>query len=301
MLFRSLTQASAPELGYSQVDLSKGYVHRAKEDEPWAIRGLIHPALGEPSFAEFHGSDEMLNFVDSWCGGLGPEELTLSGMLLWCNPRRSEHKLGWHRDVTWWGDGPREAIRRCLEENRYCRDGLALLRRHDPQSMVLGWLEQDPQQDSAWTCHEPPDGWLRQPMLLLGGWWDPHLRGILDLHQRSLAAGGQPDLHIGPATHLNWWPEAQQLQLSFFKRHLCPDAPPSAGHAPQSKTSSVKLWDQRLETWSNVAPDRSSGGRWSLSGSSLACFDPEDGKLSPISLPPSPEDSSGEVVIVHDP
>ena len=61
------------------------------------------------------------------------------------------------------------------------------------------------------------------------------------------------------------------------------------------------LWDQRLETWSNMAPDRSAGGRWRLSGSSLACFDPEDGKLSPISLPPSPEDSSGEVVIVHDP
>lgn len=194
-----------------------------------------------------------------------------------------------------------EEIRRCLEENRYCRDGLALLRRHDPNSMVLGWLERDPQQHSAWTCHEPPDGWLRQPMLLLGGWWDPHLRGILDLHQRSLAAGGQPDLHIGPATHLNWWPEAQQLQLSFFKRHLCPDAPPSSGHDPQPKTSRVKLWDQRLETWSNVAPDRSAGGRWRLSGTSLACFDPGDGQLSPISLPPSPNESRGEVVIVHDP
>ena len=102
---RRLTAASAPETGYDKVDLSKGYVHRAKADEPWAIRGLIHPAFGEPSFAEFHGSDEMLNFVSSWCNGLSAEDLTLSGMLLWCNPRRSEHKLGWHRDVTWWGDG----------------------------------------------------------------------------------------------------------------------------------------------------------------------------------------------------
>jgi len=26
-------------------------------------------------------------------------------MLLWCNPRRNEHALSWHRDVTWWGTG----------------------------------------------------------------------------------------------------------------------------------------------------------------------------------------------------
>lgn len=118
-----------------------------------------------------------------------------------------------------------EEIRRCLEEQRYCRDGLALLRRHDPHSMVLNWLEQDPEESSAWVCHEPADDWFRQPMLLIGGWWDPHLRGILDLHQRSLAAGGQPEMHVGPATHLNWWPEAQQLQLTFFRRHLCRDSP----------------------------------------------------------------------------
>lgn len=29
----------------------------------------------------------------------------MGGMLLWCNPRQKEHKLGWHRDVTWWGTG----------------------------------------------------------------------------------------------------------------------------------------------------------------------------------------------------
>jgi hypothetical protein len=31
--------------------------------------------------------------------------MALSGMLLWCNPRRNEHALSWHRDVTWWGTG----------------------------------------------------------------------------------------------------------------------------------------------------------------------------------------------------
>ena len=102
---RRVTEACAPENGYGKIDCSKGYVHRAKEDEPWAIRGIIHPAFGEPSFAEFLGSPEFLSFVHSWCHGLRPEEMVMSAMLLWCNPRRNEHALSWHRDVTWWGTG----------------------------------------------------------------------------------------------------------------------------------------------------------------------------------------------------
>jgi len=102
---RRVTAACAPDQVYSKIDCSKGYVHRAGEDEPWAIRGLIHPAFGEPGFAEFHGSEDFLSFVRSWCHGLQPEEMVMSGMLLWCNPRRHEHKLSWHRDVTWWGTG----------------------------------------------------------------------------------------------------------------------------------------------------------------------------------------------------
>src|SRR5437016_4572679 len=50
---RRVTEACSPGHGYSKIDCSKGYVHRAEEEEPWAIRGLIHTAFGEPSFAEF--------------------------------------------------------------------------------------------------------------------------------------------------------------------------------------------------------------------------------------------------------
>jgi hypothetical protein len=100
---RRITEACAPAQGYSKIDCSKGYVHRTEKDEPWAIRGLIHPAFGEPSFAEFHGSAELLNFVESWCG-LRPEDMVMGGMLLWCNSGH-DHALGWHRDVTWWGTG----------------------------------------------------------------------------------------------------------------------------------------------------------------------------------------------------
>ena len=100
---RRVTEACSPDHGYSKIDCSRGYVHRTGHDEPWAIRGLIHPAFGEPSFAEFHGSDEFLSFVESWCG-LQPEDMMMGGMLLWSNSRH-EHALGWHRDATWWGTG----------------------------------------------------------------------------------------------------------------------------------------------------------------------------------------------------
>jgi hypothetical protein len=102
---RRVTEACTPENGYSKIDCSKGYVHRAAEDEPWAIRGLIHPAFGEPSFAEFYGSPEFLRFVHDWCHGLQPEDLVMLPMLLWCNPRRNENGPSWHRDTTWWGTG----------------------------------------------------------------------------------------------------------------------------------------------------------------------------------------------------
>ena len=102
---RRLTTACAPENGYDVIDSSRGYVHRAAEQEPWAIRGLAHPAFKEPCFSAFHGSDEFLAFVESWCHGLQPEDMTYSGLLLWCNPRKNEMGPSWHRDTTWWGTG----------------------------------------------------------------------------------------------------------------------------------------------------------------------------------------------------
>jgi hypothetical protein len=102
---RRVTEGCAPHHGYNKIDCSKGYVHRATDDEPWAIQGLVHPAFGEPSFAEFQGSDEFLSFVRSWCHGLGPEVMVFRAMLLWCNPRLHEMAGGWHRDVKWWGSG----------------------------------------------------------------------------------------------------------------------------------------------------------------------------------------------------
>ena len=111
-------------------------------------------------------------------------------------------------------------IRRSLENGSYLRDGPALLKEHDPKGMAWTWLQRDPRDREQWPIHPVQTSWLKQPMLLLGGWWDPHLLGLLDLWQQSKAAGGSPKLMVGPATHLEWWPDVQTQLLHFFSQHL---------------------------------------------------------------------------------
>ena len=199
-----------------------------------------------------------------------------------------------------------EEMRCSLENGSYLREGIPLLERHDPEGMALRWLKQTPEQDSDWIQHSMPREWLQQPMLLLGGWWDPHLRGVMDLAAQAWAAGGQPELHIGPATHLQWWPTSSSLLLNFFQRHLI--APPENGsRAPSEPGIAVWLWDQISENWS--APnDLNSAAKtasfcqpsdqrcWHLGSQGLACLEQDDGQI--LDAAPDP---AGRVVIVHDP
>ena len=177
-----------------------------------------------------------------------------------------------------------EAIRRALEDGSYLRDGPELLQRHDPDGMACKWLAQDPADGTAWRRHDAPQSWLRQPMLLLGGWWDPHLLGLLDLYRRSEAAGGTPELHIGPATHLQWWPEAQTVLLRFFDQHL---------KQVQTGQDQLHLWDLGTKQW--TSRPQPSAISWSLQGEGLACLDPASGRLNPN------EAGVGEERIIHDP
>ena len=192
-------------------------------------------------------------------------------------------------DQSAWGE-----IRESLESGRYLRDGPDLLERHDPNGMALRWLKLPADQADGWKHHHSPRSWLRRPLLLLGGWWDPHLRGVLDLAERSRAAGGSPELHIGPATHLQWWPQSSALLLNFFRRHL-------QDLAAADDAELLRLWDQGSDQWVDL-PWRVAGGPtpdaigWHLASDGLACLDPNEGRL----LNP-PEGSGGTVTVVHDP
>ena len=188
------------------------------------------------------------------------------------------------KDYTAWND-----IRKSLETGNYLRDGPDLLAKYDPKGMAMKWLNQSQKTTVPWSVHQPLRTWLKKPLLLMGGWWDPHLRGIIDIYHQSLKAGGKPELHIGPATHLQWWEGTHTIQLDFFKKHL--------QGSQNSNLNSPKhfFWNLTSKQWENSKQPFKDVHSWGLQSKGAACIDREDGKLSYHSK------GNGIVQIVHDP
>jgi putative CocE/NonD family hydrolase len=105
--------------------------------------------------------------------------------------RRRGDRQGWWR------------IRHSLESGRFLQEGTELLEQLDPSGMAMRWLGQDPGRSQDWIRHEPPPALWRRPMLLIGGWYDPHLEGVLEIWRRARRAVGSPLLRIGAWTHLD--------------------------------------------------------------------------------------------------
>ena len=93
-------------------------------------------------------------------------------------------------------------IRLALENKSYLREGIDTLKKYDPNSFVLEWLK-NLNNSCPFEEFEPISTWIKQPMLIIGGLWDPHLKGAFDLYKKSKEAGGNPEIIIGNATHLN--------------------------------------------------------------------------------------------------
>ncbi len=184
-------------------------------------------------------------------------------------------------------------IRRSLESGAFLQEGEELLERLDPGGMGLAWLRRDPATAAGWTVHEPPPELLRRPLLLIGGWHDPHLRGVLDLWHRARRAGGSPWLRIGAWSHLHWRGGIDALQLAFFQRFLAP-RPIEAGPPPPP------LLLERLGggAWIAADPEVAHGGSWALASGGLAAIRSDEGRLLPK---PSAGASGGSVTLVHDP
>ena len=182
-----------------------------------------------------------------------------------------------------------QEIRESLENNSYLRDGPDLLKKYDPGCMAIDWLKNSEKKTAKWKIHKPLESWLKQPMLLIGGWWDPHLVGILDIYQKSLEAGGKPELHIGPATHLQWWEGSEQLLLDFFNLHLKNPKNPSI-----NKTRK-KLWNLTLKKWSNAKSENIHFPEWALRSTGIASINSNNGTLE-TSLK-----GKGIETLVHDP
>ena len=207
----------------------------------------------------------------------------------------------WHLGISWGlqlaalkakrdkdGKGWNE-IRCSLEDGSYLRKGPSLLKRFDPDGMALNWLNQSHKSNKNWTTYKPLESWLKQPILLIGGWWDPHLRGVIDLYKRSIDSGGKPEIHIGPATHLQWWDETQLILLEFFNKHLQSTKPQvDQIHKP-------KLWNLTKKKWQSSTDSTKSVNNWGLISQGSACLDSKDGILE------LNQKGQGFLNLVHDP
>ena len=174
-----------------------------------------------------------------------------------------------HGDDEGW-----QAIRDSLERGSFLGEGMALLERHDPTGMALGWLNRNPADPEGWRVHTPPAALLGRPMLLLGGWHDPHLSGVLDLWHRSKAAGGSPQLRIGAWSHLHWPGGADAMQLAFFQQHLQGIDPSDEQTAP------VALQAEAHGPW--LVPAATPPRAWRLQGQALLDWNPARPGAHPI-------------------
>ena len=182
-----------------------------------------------------------------------------------------------------------QEIRENLESKKYLINGHELLKKNDPEGMAYKWLNLSSIKNHQWKTHKPLDSWLKKPLLLIGGWWDPHLRGILDIFEKSTKAGGNPKLIIGPATHLNWWEGSQCTQLRFFDSHL-------KEKNKETLFNKINLWNLTTSNWELSVQNKSPS--WNLRSEGLACISHTEGCLV---TQKSDSDVGSEVNLVHDP
>ncbi len=266
----------------------------AGDDDP-ALPDCLAPAMC--------GLDERLHWAGEggahwWALGLGwALQLAAEGC------RRRGDAPGWRE------------IRRSLQRGEFLEEGLALLDRHDPGGMGLAWLRRDPAGPEGWTVHPVAAALLRRPLLLIGGWHDPHLRGVLDLWQRARDAGGDPRLVIGAWSHLDWNGGLDHEQLAFFRRHLqdplSPQRPTQEAAPGAHVAAPIHLQCAATATWHGLSPAAAASPAavaatgWSLHSGGLAAIRCDEGELRPVveAVDPAAGGTAGggTVVIVHDP
>jgi len=221
-----------------------------------------------------------LNIKEHWCAH--GEAFFWHNNISWAlqiaalKMRREKNIRGW------------EKIRSSFETKTHLTNGLSILRELDPDNFIVNWLD-NLDKNNDFEVIKPISSWLKKPMLILGGLWDPHLRGAFDLYQRSKDVGGEPEIVISDSTHLNWWVNSQNLLLDFFEKHL-KDKDVSKSKSFKHK----KIWNITSKTWDNVE-NKSLNYEFSLISEGLANIEVVDGSLS------RGNKGSGFVTIVHDP
>jgi uncharacterized protein len=183
-----------------------------------------------------------------------------------------------------------------------------LLQELAPDSFYHTWL-QHPHPDEYWEKLSPKN--LLQkvdlPMLHIGGWFDPYLRGTLNLYE-AIATRSQflQSLIIGPWAHLPWGRKAgvvdfgkeaispiDKLQVAWFNKYL------KGIDSDIFKNPPVCLFEMGSNKWRyfETFPNHNYKAYY-LASNGLASIREDDGKLikSDAFNYPSSED-----ILVHDP
>jgi putative CocE/NonD family hydrolase len=175
-----------------------------------------------------------------------------------------------------------------------------------PDSFFHDWLA-NPRPDSAyWQSLKPDLAAVDLPMLHIGGWFDPYLRGDLRLYHQMVAQSQYPQhLWIGPWGHIPWGrrvgamdfgPAANSpidaLQIRWFDRFL-------KGQANDlEQTAPVQLFEMGSHQWHGFDHwPIVAGPALYLASTGLAGLDQQDGTLQGT----VPTADRGETVMVHDP
>lgn len=172
-----------------------------------------------------------------------------------------------------------------------------------PDSFFHDWLDH-PQPDAYWAGLKPQLAAVKLPMLHVGGWFDPYLRGDVRLFQ---AMQGRAPQHfwVGPWGHIPWGriagdrdfgPAAaspiDRLQIRWFNHFLKGEETGLLAEAP------VCLFEMGTNRWRQFAAwPRGKKATFYLSSSGLAGMREDDGQLVESNSLTEPVTD----VIVHDP
>ncbi|WP_225889338.1 CocE/NonD family hydrolase [Halomicronema hongdechloris] len=187
-----------------------------------------------------------------------------------------------------------------------------------PESFFHEWLAHR-QRDDYWQALQPHLKDVDLPMLHVGGWFDPYLRGNLRLYREMVARSGHlQHLWIGPWGHIPWsrrvgaldlGPAAEspidRLQLRWFDHWLkgedsglLQDSPVNLFEMGSNRWRGCQGWPlarERQYRWvsTGLASVRQDDGqlRWSKTGPAGPSHVPDHGEVPPLA----------EDILVHDP
>lgn len=186
-----------------------------------------------------------------------------------------------------------------------------VLCRYAPDSFYFDWLKHSDPQDPYWQTLNPDLTAIDLPMLHIGGWFDPYLRGTLRLYDRMKQQSHHPQhLWIGPWPHLPWGQQAgavhfgtaaqtpiDRLQLRWFDHFLKgQDTGLLTEYPVHCFDLGQKIWREEQD----YPPPNTPRQTWHLISSGLAALRTHEGQIVPAS-PNIPPPESASCVFVHDP